>query len=161
MRRVAEDEEVVAPESSEGRERIARLEGQVDDVERQVERNERTFGPLPLAVERLQWTIDAINTRLDKRDHEDDARFEKLTRSFENQITACSNAVARVGDVAQELQEAERARVKRERERERTEERKEESSAQRFVARYGLVTGLTVVLISSVTSIIIAFFGGG
>ena len=66
-----------------------------------------------MAVERLQWTIDAINTRLDKRDHEDDERFEKLTRSFENQITACSNAVSRVAETQEKWQEAEQARRER------------------------------------------------
>lgn len=97
----------MTPESSEGRERIVRLEGQIEDVERQVERNERTFGPLPLAVERIQWTIDAINNRLDKRDREDDERFEKLARSFENQITACSSQVARVAETQKAWQESE------------------------------------------------------
>ena len=100
----------VTPDTSDGRERIARLEGQIDDVERQVERNERTFGPLPMAVERLQWTIDSIITRLDKRDREDDERFERLTRSFENQISACSNAVGKVAEQQQLWQEGELAR---------------------------------------------------
>lgn len=156
----------MTPDTPDGRERIARLESQVDDVERQVERNERTFGPLPLAVERLQWTIDAINMRLDKRDREDDERFEKLTRSFENQITACSSAISRVSDTMREHHEAEQKR--REKERERRERREadektaeEQTKAQRFVARYGLITGLIVVLISSVTSIVIAIIGGG
>jgi hypothetical protein len=100
----------MTPETGEGRERIVRLESRVQDIADDVNRNERTFGPLPLAVERLQWTIDAINHRLDKRDHEDDERFEKLARSFENQITACSSQVAKVAQVQQEWQEAELAR---------------------------------------------------
>ena len=145
----------MAPESSEGRERIARLEGQVDDVERQVERNERTFGPLPLAVERLQWTIDAINNRLDKRDREDDERFEKLARSFENQITACSSQVAQLSESVRQHHAADQER------REKDRERREQTSTQKFVARYGLITGLVVVLISSLTTIGLAIFGGG
>lgn len=103
-------ETAVSPESSEGRERIVRLEGQIADVRDDVSRNERTFGPLPLAVERLQWTIDAINVRLDKRDREDNERFEKMARSFENQITACSSQVAQVARAQEEWQRAEQKR---------------------------------------------------
>jgi len=151
---------VMTPDTSEGRERIARLEGQVDDVERQVQRNERTFGPLPLAVERLQWTIDAINTRLDKRDREDDARFEKLTRSFENQIAACSSAVAEANSGLRELAEAEHERRKREQEYERQLTQEQESATQRFVARYGMTAVLGAALIGAITSILVAFLGG-
>ena len=145
----------MSPESSEGRERIARLEGQVDDVERNVARNERTFGPLVLAVERLQWTVDAINSRLDKRDKEDEERFDKMTRSFENQITACSNQVAQVSEAMRQHHAAEQER------REKQREQREQTSTQKFVARYGLITGLVVVLISSLTTIGLAIFGGG
>ena len=151
---------VMTPDTSEGRERIARLEGQVDDVERQVQRNERTFGPLPLAVERLQWTIDAINTRLDKRDREDDARFEKLTRSFENQIAACSSAVAEANSGLRELAEAEHERRKREQEYERQLTQEQDSATQRFVARYGMTAVLGAALIGAITSILVAFLGG-
>lgn len=150
----------VTPESSEGRERIARLEGQIEDVERQVERNERVFGPLPLAVERLQWTVDAVNTRLDKRDQTDDERFERLARSFENQITACSSAVSEVADGQRALAEAERMRAKREEERERADDRASDTATQKFIAKYGRVTALSVVLLSALTSLAITFLGG-
>lgn len=137
----------MTPESSEGRERIVRLEGQVEDIERQVDRNERTFGPLPLAVERLQWTIDAINNRLDKRDAADDERFERLARSFENQISACADRIGKLAESQEAWHKSER-------------DRREQSATQKFVARYGLVTGLVVVLISSLTTIGLAIFGG-
>ena len=147
----------MTPESSEGRERIARLEGRVQDVAQDVERNERTFGPLPLAVERLQWTIDAINARLDKRDHEDDLRFEKLSRSFENQITACSSQVAKVAQVQQEWQENELAR--REALAQTVKDRKVSGKTSRR-AMWGLIGAAAVTgLLGLVTQLVTALSG--
>ena len=145
----------MTPETGEGRERIARLEGRVQDIADDVNRNERTFGPLPLAVERLQWTIDAINTRLDKRDREDDERFERLTRSFENQITACSNAVGKVAEQQKAWQDAELTR--RETLAQTAKERKMSDKTSRR-AMWGLigaaaVTGLLGLITQLVTAL--------
>jgi len=129
----------------------------VEDVRQDVERNERTFGPLPLAVERLQWTIDAINARLDKRDHEDDIRFEKLSRSFENQITACSSQVAKVAQAQQEWQESELAR--REKLAQTTRDRKVSDKTSRR-AMWGLIGAAAVTgLLGLVTQLITALSG--
>lgn len=156
----------MTPDSSEGRERITRLESRLEDVRSDVERNERTFGPLPLAVERLQWTIDAINARLDKHDREDEERFEKLTRSFENQLINCRTAV---NDVATEqkrqsevfLAWQEKERQRREAERKEAEElrRQEEKDAQtskteKFIAKYGLVGVLGAAVITAAATIL-------
>lgn len=145
---------MMSPESSEGRERIVRLESQIEDVERQVARNERTFGPLVLGVERLQWTVDAINSRLDKRDKADDERFEDLARSFTSQIATCSDRIAQMAEKQEQWQQAERDR------REAERERAEETATQKFIAKYGRVTAYSVVLLSALTSLAITFFGG-
>ncbi len=153
----------LSPETPEGRERIARLESQVDDVERQVDRNERVFGPLPLAVERIQWTVDAINNRLDKRDRELDETFDKLTRSFENQVIACRGAVEdvskeqkRQSEVFLAWQEQERKRRDDERKAEREEtstDRNSRRAAFALIAAAGVtgIFGLMIQLIGLVT----------
>lgn len=138
----------MSPESSEGRERIVRLESRIQDVAEDVARNERTFGPLPLAVERLQWTIDAINSRLDKRDVEEAERFEKLARSFENQVIACKGSV---DDVAKEQrrqsevflawQEKERERREAEKQTEKMDKTTDRTSKR---AMWGLVGAAAV-----------------
>ena len=159
----------MTPESSEGRERIVRLEGSIEDLERQVERNERTFGPLPLAVERLQWTIDAINTRLDKRDKQDDERFEKLARSFENQVIACKGAVdgvateqKRQSEVFLEWQEKERQRREVARkEREALEREAKQTQTQKAIAKYGPTATLVAALLAFLGVIFQSLFGGG
>lgn len=151
----------VTPDSQEGRERITRLEGRVEDIRDDVARNERTFGPLPLAVERLQWTIDAINTRLDKRDKEDADRFEQLARSFENQVIACRGAVEGVSKEQKRQSEVFLAWQKEERDR-RDAERKEaqQTKVQEWTTRYGARVAIAAVLISALTSIGLTIFGG-
>jgi len=149
----AEDDSRVTPESSEGRERIARLEGQVDDVERQVERNERVFGPLPLAVERLQWTIDAINTRLDKNDE----TLERMARSFENQVISCRGAVEDV--VKEQKRQSEVFLTWQEQERIRREDRN--TATQKAIAKYGPTATLVAALLAFLGVIFQSLFGGG
>jgi len=151
----------MSPESSEGRERIVRLESRIQDVADDVTRNERTFGPLPLAVERLQWTVDAINTRLDKKDREDEERWEKLSRSYENQIIACKSAV---DDVAKEQKrQSEVFLAWQDRERERREDLADTAVAQRSSdkvsrrAMWGLIGAAAVTgVLGLVTQIITA-----
>jgi hypothetical protein len=108
-----------------------------------------------MAVERLQWTVDAINARLDKRDREDEERLERVARSFENQIATCSDRIKRIADQQEAWHEAERKR----REAQADDER--QTAAQRFVAKYGLATGVTVALIGGLVSIANTLLGGG
>jgi chromosome segregation ATPase len=152
----------MTPESSEGRERIVRLESRIQDVAQDVERNERTFGPLPLAVERLQWTIDSINTRLDKRDREDEERFEKLARSFENQVIACKGSVdavaneqKRQSEVFLAWQEKERERREAEKNAEKQDQTTDKTSRRAMWALIGAaaVTGVLGLITQLVTAL--------
>lgn len=152
----------MTPESSEGRERIVRLESRIQDVAEDVARNERTFGPLPLAVERLQWTIDAINNRLDKRDIEEAERFEKLARSFENQVIACKGSVDEVvkeqrrqSEVFLEWQEKERNRREDLAKTEKQDQTTDKTSRRAMWALIGAaaVTGVLGLITQLVTAL--------
>jgi len=153
------------PESFEGRERISRLEERVDSNRRQIE----MLGPLPLQVGLIQRGQDDLREDMAELRRDIDARFqrqegrqqkweEELRRSIGNQFATCQSEIAKIADTMREHHEASAKR--RELEREKREEEAGQTSLQRIVARYGLITGLTVVLISSITSLIIAFFGG-
>lgn len=153
------------PESSEGRERISRLEERVDSNRRQIE----MLGPLPLQVGLIQRGQDDLREDMAELRHEIDARFtrqatrqekwqEEFQRSISNQFAACSAEISKVAETMRKHHEESAKR--RELEREKREEEAGQTSLQRIVARYGLITGLTVVLISSITSLVIAFFGG-
>ena len=151
----------MSPESSEGRERIVRLESRIQDVAEDVARNERTFGPLPLAVERLQWTVDAINNRLDKRDREDDERWEKLSRSFENQVIACKSSVDQVA--AEQKRQSEVFLTWQQKERERREDLASAASERKVSERtsrramWGLIGAAAVTgLLGLITQLITA-----
>jgi len=151
----------MSPESSEGRERIVRLESRVQDIADDVVRNERTFGPLPLAVERLQWTVDAINNRLDKRDREDDERWEKLARSFDNKIIACKSSVDEVAREQKRQSEVFLAWQEKERERREglatsaSERKMSERTSRR--AMWGLIGAAAVTgLLGLITQLITA-----
>jgi septal ring factor EnvC (AmiA/AmiB activator) len=162
----------MTPESSEGRERIARMEVQIDANRRQIE----MLAALPLQVGVIQERLDSLRSdlheaererdhRLDRHEAKVDGALERLAESFSNQIATCSNRIAQMQEAQQKWQEADQKRRDDEREKRQAQEREEAktaetSKAQRFVARYGLVTGLSVVLISSLTSIGIAIFGG-
>lgn len=113
--------EVVAPDSTEGRERIARMEGKIEDVERQIGRNERTFGPLPLQVALIQKGLDDLTSDLRQMEAAQDKRFERferkveddletLARSFSGQFAACSSEIAKVADTMREHHRAEQER---------------------------------------------------
>lgn len=105
--------EAMTPESSEGRERMARLEVQVDANKRQIE----TLGSLPLAVERVQWRLDELAESLKKAEiaRLDDSR--ELRRAFASDILVvtdglkgCSSKINEVADAQRKWQEAENAR---------------------------------------------------
>jgi hypothetical protein len=148
---------VMTPDSTDGRERITRLEERVESNRRQIE----MLGPLPLQVGLVQRGQDELREDMAELRHDIDDRFksfvttqvewqQQFSRSVDGQLGHCSNEIAKVAKSFEE----ELAR------REKDREIKEQSATQRFVARYGLVTGLVVVLISSLTSIGLAIFGG-
>lgn len=131
---------------------MARIEERVTSNERQI----AVYGPLPLAVERLQWTIDAINTRLDKRDRTDDERFERLARSFENQITACSSQVAQLAEEIETWQDAEQERREAEGRTEREDKSSDRTSRRAMWALLGAAAitgslGVVVQLVQALT----------
>jgi chromosome segregation ATPase len=94
----------MAPESFEGRERIARLESQVDSNRRQID----TLAPLVLQVGLVQRSQDDL--REDLRDLRKDMEvgFDRQERSIGNQFAACSQEIARVA-AALETKEAQQA----------------------------------------------------
>lgn len=131
---------------------MARIEERVTSNERQI----AVYGPLPLQVERLQWTIDAINTRLDKRDRTDDERFERLARSFENQITACSSQVAQLAEEIETWQDAEQERREAKGQAEREDKSSDRTSRRAMWALLGAAAitgslGVIVQLIQALT----------
>jgi hypothetical protein len=148
---------VMTPDSTDGRERITRLEERVESNRRQIE----MLGPLPLQVGLVQRGQDELREDMAELRHDIDDRFKSFvttqvewqqafSRSVDGQLGHCSNEIAKVAKSFEE----ELAR------REKDRDIKEQSATQKFVARYGLVTGLVVVLISSLTSIGLAIFGG-
>lgn len=160
--------EAMTPESSEGRERMARLEVQVDANKRQIE----TLGSLPLAVERVQWRLDELAESLKKAEVARLDESRELRRAFSDQILVvtdglkgCSTKINEVAEAQRKWQESDRDRREAEREKRENEAKAanreaEQGKVQRLIARYGAITALTVVLISSLTSLVIAFFGG-
>lgn len=105
--------EAMTPESSEGRERMARLEVQVDANKRQIE----TLGSLPLAVERVQWRLDELAESLKKAEVSRLDENRELRRAFSDQILVvtdglkgCSSKINEVADAQRKWQEAENAR---------------------------------------------------
>lgn len=184
-----EDGSSMAPESESSR--LARLEAQREQDATQIRMLAPLGGTVPTIMLRLETISDNLARheregreraeRIEREAREDRERdmaiqretLERLTRSFESQFITVSDRITncgeKVGEVAKALeawQESERQRRERERKEREERERREREAAetgkvQKFVARYGLITGLTVVLISSLTSIIIAFFGGG
>jgi uncharacterized protein YukE len=94
---------VMTPESSEGRERIVRLEERVESNRRQIE----MLGPLPLQVGLVQRGQDELREDMAQLRHDIDARFksyvesqtewqQQFTRSVDSQLAQCSNEIAKV-----------------------------------------------------------------
>lgn len=157
----------MTPDSIESR--VARSEERIASNLRQIE----MLASLPLQVGVIQERLDSLrhdmheaerdrNARFERVEAQHEASMERLARSFENQITACSNAIARVAET--QASHARDAREWQEAERERREEEAKlakSSKTQVLVARYGMVGGLAVALIAAIASIVVAFFGGG
>lgn len=148
----------MTPDTPESR--LARAEERISANARQIE----TLGPLVLQVERLQWTLDEfredlkernseVERRLEKHEKATEENLERMARSFENQITACSSQVARLAEAQEKWQQDERQR----REDQAREER--QTTTQRLVARYGLVGVLIAALVGACASIVNTFFG--
>lgn len=145
--------------------RISRLEERVDSNRRQIE----MFGPLPLQVGLVQKGLEDlaedlkaarrdearrferferdVDERIDKFEARQEKQFDAAVRSFENQVLACKGSVDAIATSFKEWQD-------------KQTDRKDQSTLARLSARYGAVTALMVVLISSITSLVIAFFGG-
>jgi len=107
----------MTPDSSEGRERITRMEVQVDANKRQIE----TLMPLSLQVGVMAERLDSLREDLHEAERENDRRLERherridskledMARSFGNQMAACSSQVAEVAKAQREYHEAEQKR---------------------------------------------------
>jgi len=101
------------PDSSEGRERLSRIEERVDANRRQIE----VFGPLPLAVALVQRAQEEFRDDLREFRVDVDRRFEKTEQSMANQnialldgLNACSSKIGDVGKALEDYREAERKR---------------------------------------------------
>lgn len=175
---ILHENDVMSPESSEGRERITRLEERMDAtrqrLDERIEANKRqidTLMPLSLQVGVMTERLDSLRTDLHDREREFEDRLDKherrtgealerhrveigkslesVARSFENQITHCSNEIGKVAEVIAEER----------RQREKRAEQNEQSKTQRVVAKYGLATGLTVAIVAGLFSIITNLLG--
>lgn len=161
----------MTPESSEGRERIARMEVQIDANKRQIE----MLAALPLQVGVIQERLDSLRAdlhqaererdqRLDRHEAKVDGALERLARSFTDQIATCSNRIAQMQEAQQKWQEADRERREAEREKRRAQEREDAKAAdtskvQMLVARYGLAATLVAALIAAGAAVFQTLFG--
>jgi hypothetical protein len=105
--------DVVSPDSSEGRERLSRIEERVDANRRQIE----VFGPLPLAVALVQRAQEEFRDDLKEFRADVDRRFEKTEKSMVDQnralldqVSKCGTKISEVGKALEEYREAERKR---------------------------------------------------
>lgn len=107
----------MTPESSEGRERITRMEVQVAANKSQIE----ALAPLSLQVGVMAERLDSLRQdlheaeldherRLERHEKRIDVKLEEMSRSFGNQIAACSSQVGQLADTVNKFQESERKR---------------------------------------------------
>jgi len=140
----------VVPDSQEGRERITRLEERVESNRRQIE----VFGPLPLEValirkaqedarDDLRELMKEVDERFD-REREDRREWQKeFVRDIGQRIGTCAAEIGRLSAAFEEDRKAQR-----------------QTKVQEWTTRYGARVAIAAVLISSLTSIGIALFGG-
>lgn len=157
----AYSEETMTPESSEGRERITRLEERVDSNRRQIE----MLGPLPRAVERVQWNLDELagdfkEFRVDyaarqaRHEQKVDDTLERLAQSFSGQIASCSDRIAKMSEAQQAWQEAERERRENAQKTEKQDRSSDKASRR---AMWGLVGAAAVTgFLGLITQVITA-----
>lgn len=91
----------MTPESSEGRERIARMEVQIDSNRRQIE----TLAPLALQVGLIQRSQEDLRDDMRELRQDIDQRFDRQERSIGNQFAACSQEIARVAQALESRDE--------------------------------------------------------
>lgn len=148
----------MTPDSSEGRERLVRMEAQVDANKRQIE----TLMPLSLQVGVMAERLDSLREDLHQAELENERRFERhekridskledMARSFGNQMTACSNQIAQVAENQRKHHEAEEKR----REAARTDRKDDRTSRRAMWALLGAaaITGILTFLATLVQAI--------
>src|SRR4051794_28912985 len=91
----------MTPESFEGRERIARLESQVDSNRRQID----TLAPLVLQVGLVQRSQDDLREDVKDLRRDMEVGFDRQERSIGNQFAACSQEIARVAKALETKEE--------------------------------------------------------
>ena len=150
----------MVPESSEGRERITRLEERVDSNRRQIE----MLGPLPLQVGLVQRGQEELRDDLAQLRRDMEVRFdrdgrerrdweERFERSVGNQFATCSGEIAKVaGRFDKWVADEERRR------REDTQA-EAQSATERFVAKYGLRATIGAAVIAAIASVANNFIG--
>jgi hypothetical protein len=82
----------VTPESSEGRERITRLEERVESNKRQIE----MLGPLPLQVGLVQRGQEDLREDLHDFERRMEVRLERFERSVQAQVSACADQISQM-----------------------------------------------------------------
>jgi hypothetical protein len=82
----------VTPESSEGRERITRLEERVESNKRQIE----MLGPLPLQVGLVQRGQEDLREDLHDFERRMEVRLERFERSVQGQVSACADQISQM-----------------------------------------------------------------
>jgi septal ring factor EnvC (AmiA/AmiB activator) len=153
--------ETMTPDSFEGRERIARMEIQIDSNRRQIE----MLGALPLQVGVIQERLDSLRAqlheaererdeRLDRHERKVDEALERMATSFSNQIASCSDRIAQATEAQQKWQDEELKR----RESAATETKKDKSSDKMSRrAMWGLIGAAAVTgLLGLITQLITA-----
>ena len=136
------ENDVMTPESSEGRERITRLEERVESNRRQIE----MLGPLPLQVGLVQRGQDDLRDDLHQFEKRIDERFEKFEQSMQKQVLTCVEEIGRLS---------------RDREQEKKDERADRSTDKTSRrAMWGLIGAAAVTGIFSLVIQVIQAVGG-
>lgn len=150
----------MSPESSEGRERIVRLEERVDSNKRQIE----MLGPLPLQMglvqrgqEELRDDLAHLRADMDRRFERDSAERREWQQEFErsmgNRFATCSNEIAQVA------QRFDKWVTVEERRRETEKAVIAQSGTERLVAKYGRQATLGAAVIAAGAAILNNFIG--
>lgn len=164
--------EGMTPDSSEGRERLTRLEERVSSNYRQIE----ALGPLVKDVARIQWNLDEVMSDLrELRSDMRTARVEEkkergdeihdLRRSLSDQILViadglkgCSTKIGEVADEQRAWQKAERERRDNEA-RAILDERTQDTISKRTL--YGVLGAAALAALAAILAPIISAIIGG
>ena len=82
----------VMPDSSEGRERITRLEERVDENRHQI----RALGSLPLAMELTRRDLSELKEDMQKFEARMEARFDRDLGSVQERVSACADEIGKL-----------------------------------------------------------------